>query len=70
MSTNIVLSSEKKVFNVSNIENAVEMHWNQDLTQRGKKRGYGHIYLGGLTGGKGFEVNILNVFQTELGIIL
>ena len=70
MSTNIVLSSEKKVFNVSNIENAVEMSWNQDVTQRGKKRGYGHIYLGGLTGGRGFETNILNVFQTELGIIL
>ena len=70
MSTNIVLSSEKKVFNVSNIENAVEMSWNQDVTQRGKKRGYGHIYLGGLTGGRGFETSILNVFQTELGIIL
>ena len=70
MSTNIVLSSDKKVFNVSNIEDVVEMNWNQDVTQRGKKRGYGHIYIGTLTGGKGFEANILNVFQTEVGVIL
>ena len=68
--TRIVLSSDKKVFNVSNVESPVEINWNQDVTQRGKKRGYGHIYLGTLTGGKGFETNILHVFQTELGVIL
>ena len=68
--TKIVLSSAKKVFNVSNVESPIEMNWNQDVTQRGKKRGYGHIYLGTLAGVKGFETNILTVFQTELGVIL
>ena len=70
LSTNIVVSSEKKVINVSDINNAVEMNWNQDETQRGKKRGYGHIYLGNLTGGRAIETNILKVFQVELGLIL
>ena len=70
MSTNIVLSSDKKVYNVSNVKSPVEMNWNQDMTTRGKKRGYGHIYLGALTGGKALETNILNVFQMELGLIL
>ena len=70
MSTNIVLSSDNKVFNVSDVESPVEMNWNQDITTRGKKRGYGHIYLGSLTGGRAFETNILNVFQTEVGVII
>ena len=70
MSTNIVLSSDKKVFNISNIDNAVEMNWNQDETQRGKKRGYGYLYLGTLTGSRTIETNILTVFQVELGSIL
>ena len=70
LSTNIVLSSEKKVFNVSNVDAPAEMKWNPDVTHRGTKRGYGHIYLGALTGGRALETNILNVFQLELGIIL
>ena len=68
--TNIVLSSEQKVYNISNIDAIVEMSWNQDITSRGKKRGYGHIYLGAATGAKGFETNLKDVFQTELGVII
>ena len=69
LSTNIVLTSEKKVINVSDVNNPVEMIWNQDESQRGKKRGYGHIYLGALTGSRAIETNILKVFQVELGVI-
>ena len=67
--TNIVLSSEKKVINVSDAKNPVEMLWNQDEAQRAMKRGYGHIYLGTLTGSRAIETNILKVFQVELGVI-
>ena len=70
MSKNIVLSSDKKVFNVSDAENPLEMRWNQDEEQRGKKRGYGHIYLGALTGSRGIETNIQTVFQVELGVFV
>ena len=68
--TNIVLSSERKVYNISNIDAIVEMSWNEDITSRGKKRGFGHIYLGTVTGSKGFETNICDMFKTELGLIL
>ena len=67
MSTNIVLSSDKKVYNISEIERPVEMHWNRDKTSKGK-RGFGSIYLGKLTGEKGFETYIKEPFMTELGI--
>ena len=67
MSTNIVLSSNKKVYNISNMDAIVEMRWNQDITNKGK-RGYGTIYLGSLTGTKGFETKLQDVFVNELGI--
>ena len=68
MNTQVVLSSDRKVYNISNIESIIEMNWNQDPTTKGKKRGYGHIYLGKLAGEKGFETNLLDVFVSELGI--
>ena len=67
LSTNIVLSSDKKVYNVSNIDAVVEMSWNQDRTSKGK-RSFGHIYLGKLTGERGFEVYLKDPFMTELGV--
>ena len=67
MSTNIVLSSDKKVFNISNIEQPIELNWNQDRFAKGK-RGFGHIYLGKLTGERGFETNLKDVFTNELGV--
>ena len=70
MTSKIVLSSDKKVYNISNLDAVVEMNWNQDTTTRGKKRGLGHIYLGKLTGDKGFETNLTDVFVNELGIHL
>ena len=69
MATNIVLSSNKKVYNISDVENPIEMNWNQDRSSKGK-RGFGHIYLGALTGGRAFETNIQSVFQMELGVII
>jgi hypothetical protein len=66
--TTIVLSSEKKVYNITNINEVIEMNWNQDPSTRGKKRGYGHIYLGKLAGEKGFETYLADVFVSELGI--
>ena len=65
----VVLSSDKKVYNIKSIANPVEMNWNQDKDKKGK-RGYGHLYLGALTNNKGFEVYLQNVFQTELGIFI
>ena len=67
MFTSIVLSSEKKVYNVADIEEPVEMNWNQDRSSKGK-RGFGHIYLGKLTGDQGFETYLKDLFMTELGI--
>ena len=66
---NIVLSNEKKVYNIADIGAPIEMNWQQDPTNTGK-RGYGTIYLGNLTGGKGFETKLQDVFKTELGVIL
>ena len=43
------------------------MNWNQDLKNTGK-RSYGTIYLGTLTGCKGFETKIQPVFLSELGL--
>ena len=62
MCTNIVLSSDKKVYNISDVDAMVEMRWNQDVTHRGKRR-FGHIYLGTLTGGKAFETYLKDVFK-------
>ena len=70
LNTNIILSSEQKVYNVSNIDAIVEMPWNQDIASRGKKRGYGHIYFGTATGSKGFETNLKDAFMTELGVMI
>ena len=67
MCTNIVLSSDKKVYNISEIERPVEMNWNQDRFSKGK-RGFGHIYLGKLTGDRGFEAYLKEPFMTELGV--
>ena len=67
--TNVVISSENKVYNIRNIDTIVEMNWNQDKAKKGK-RGYGHIYLGKLAGEKGFEVYLQDVFKSELGIFL
>ena len=67
MATNIVLSSEKKVSNISDIDSPVEMNWNQDRSNKGK-RGFGHIYLGKITGDRGFETNLKDVFKNELGV--
>ena len=67
LSTNIVLSSEKKVYNVSNMNAVVEMNWNQDPNSKGK-RSFGHIYLGKLTGERGFEAYLKDPFMTELGV--
>ena len=69
MATSIVLSSEKKVYNIFDIEHPVEMIWNQDKAKKGK-RGYGCIYLGSLTGGKGVEAYLKDPFMTELGIVI
>ena len=69
MCTNIVLSSDKKVYNTSDVDRMSEMNWNQDVTNSGK-RGFGYIYLGTLTGGKGFEAYLKDVFQTELGVFI
>ena len=69
MSTNIILSSDKKVYNVSDINNPIEMNWNQDRNSKGK-RGFGHIYLGKLTGEKGFEAYLKDPFMTELGVMI
>ena len=67
MATNIVLSSEKKVYNIAEIERPIELNWNQDRTNKGK-RGFGHIYLGNLTGGRAFETYIKDTFANELGV--
>ena len=67
MATNIVLSSDKKVYDISNIDTPVEMNWNQDRSSKGK-RSFGHIYLGKLTGEKGFETYLKDPFMTELGV--
>ena len=67
--TSIVLSSDKKVFKITDMNEPVEMFWVNDPTKKGK-RGHGHIYLGALTGGKGFETYIHPVFQSELGIYI
>ena len=45
------------------------MNWVQDKEKKGK-RGYGHIYLGSLTGHKGFEAYLKDPFMTELGIVI
>ena len=67
MATNIVLSSDKKVYDISNIDTPVEMNRNQDRSSKGK-RSFGHIYLGKLTGEKGFETYLKDPFMTELGV--
>ena len=67
MSTNIVLSSDLKVYNIFVVDAIVEMSWNQDRSSKGK-RGFGHIYLGKLTGDRGFETYIKEPFITELGV--
>ena len=67
LSTSIVLSSDKKVYNVSDIHRPIEMQWNQDRNSKGK-RGFGHIYLGKLTGDRGFESYLKDPFMTELGV--
>ena len=67
LSTNIVLSSDKKVYNISDIQRPVEMQWNQDRSCKGK-RGFGHIYLGKITGDRGFETYLKDPFMTELGV--
>ena len=69
LSTNIVLSSDKKVYNISDIQRPVEMHWNQDRSCKGK-RGFGHIYLGKITGDRGFEAYLKDPFMTELGVMI
>ena len=69
MCTNIVLSSDLKVYNISNVDAIMEMSWNDDRSNKGK-RGFGHIYLGTMTGGKAFETNLKDVFQTELGLFI
>ena len=61
LNTSIILSSNIKVYNISNIDAVVEMNWNQDKQKKGK-RGYGHIYLGKLTGDKRFEAYLQPVF--------
>ena len=68
--TTVVLSSDLKVYNISDVEKPIEMHWNQDKQMKGKKRGYGHIYLGKLAAYKGFETYLQDVFMTELGVAI
>ena len=67
MITSIVLSSDKKVFKITDMAEPLEMIWVNDPTKKGK-RGHGHIYLGSLTGVKGFETYLQDVFVNELGV--
>ena len=65
--TTIVLSSEIKVYKITDISKPVIMNWVRDLDAKGKRK-FGNIYLGTLTGEKGFETDIRPVFKPELGL--
>ena len=67
--TTIVLSSDVKVYKITDISKPVIMNWVRDLKAQDKRK-YGNIYLGNLTGEKSFETVIRPVFESELGIII
>ena len=64
--TTIVLSSDLKVYKITDISKPVVMNWVRDPDVQGKRK-FGNIYLGTLTGEKGFETDIRPVFRSELG---
>ena len=67
LATTIVLSSEYKVYRITDINKPIVMNWVQNPETKGKRK-FGNIFLGNLTGEKGFETDIRPVFQSELGL--
>ena len=69
MLSNIVLSDELEVFKLGNNGNHIEMHWQKDRNQTGKRK-YGNLYISGGYKQTGFKTNVMPVFLSELGILM